>query len=75
VDFFSAWLELVTAERKSKSRMAHESGATASPTTSQSSMSKSAPRDHPVAFWLPAFFFPQGKLIVKTRIKRTFSGQ
>jgi len=62
VDFFNGWLELVSASKRSKSRMSRESGLTSSPATSQSSLSVSAPRDHPNAFWLPAFFFPQGFL-------------
>jgi len=62
VDFFSSWLDLVRQEKTSKSRMSRESGMTSTPTPSQSSMSVSPPRDHPNAFWLPAFFFPQGFL-------------
>ncbi|KAJ7369458.1 Dynein heavy chain 14 [Desmophyllum pertusum] len=62
VDFFSGWLDLVRKDKTSKSRMSRESGVTSTPTPSQSSMSVSAPRDHPNAFWLPAFFFPQGFL-------------
>ena len=62
VDFFSSWLDLARQEKSSKSRMSRESGMTSTPTPSQSSMSVSPPRDHPNAFWLPAFFFPQGNL-------------
>ena len=35
---------------------------TSTPTSSQSVISVSPPRDHPNAFWLPAFFFPQGNV-------------
>lgn len=62
VDFFSSWMDLVRQEKTSKTRMSRESGMTSTPTSSQTSMLLSPPRDHPNAFWLPAFFFPQGNV-------------
>ncbi|PFX28824.1 Dynein heavy chain 1, axonemal [Stylophora pistillata] len=72
VDFFSSWLDLVRNDKRSKSWVSRETGVMPTPTSSQSSMSTPLPRDHPIAFWLPAFFFPQGFL---TAILQTHARQ
>ena len=53
IDFFSKWSDMVMDAKENKIKI--ESGAM--------EMGLDSLREEPRSFWLPAFFFPQGKIL------------